>query len=171
MDSYRFRIEMEFMLTTGFWLLTTRKTARFCNWLRIPPCPQSTGRPGSSKRKTANDCRTPRRRRRYEEGNPRRLRRWVFTCDRNQPAGLVQANGRRQMIAVLQNGCAVIHLRSQSTGCSRSIWNCLPTEMGEEPSKTKRLHAHVTYWQSSSKAGKSCRVEQMLQRDGILRVR
>ena len=25
MDSHRFRIEMEFMLTNGFWLLTTRK--------------------------------------------------------------------------------------------------------------------------------------------------
>ena len=70
MDSYRFRIEMEFMLTTGFWLLTTRKTARFCNWLRMPS-----------------------------------------VC--NQPTGLVQANGRRQMIAVLQNGCAV--------GCSLAI--------------------------------------------------
>ena len=65
MDSHRFRIEMEFMLTTGFCLLTARKTARFCNWLRIPPCPQSTGRPGSGKRKTANDCRTPKRLRRY----------------------------------------------------------------------------------------------------------
>jgi hypothetical protein len=32
---------------------------------------------------------------------------------RNQPAGLVQANGKRQMIAVLQNGCAV--------GCSLAI--------------------------------------------------
>jgi hypothetical protein len=64
MDSHRFRIEMEFMLTTGFWLLTTRKTVRFCNWLRIPHV-------------------------------------------RNQPAGLVQANGKRQMIAVLQNGYAV----------------------------------------------------------------
>ena len=58
------------MLTTGFWLLTTRKTARFCNWLRIPPV-------------------------------------------HNQSAGLVQANGRRQMIAVLQDGCAV--------GCSFAI--------------------------------------------------
>ena len=63
-DGHRFRIEMEFMLTTGFWLLTTRKTARFCNRLRIP-------------------------------------------SGRNQLAGLVQANGRRQMIAVLQDGCAV----------------------------------------------------------------
>jgi hypothetical protein len=101
MDSHRFRIETEFMLTTGFWLLTTRKTVRFCNWLRIPPV-------------------------------------------RNQAAVLVQASGKRQIIAVLQNGgavmrkaiqdgCAVIHLRSQSIGCSRSILNCLPTEMGEEP--------------------------------------
>jgi hypothetical protein len=42
-------------------------------------CPQSTGRSSSGKRKTANDCRTP-----------RRLRRWVFTPDRNQPLVLFQ---------------------------------------------------------------------------------
>jgi hypothetical protein len=101
MDSHRFRIETEFMLTTGFWLLTTRKTVRFCNWLRIPPV-------------------------------------------RNQAAVLVQASGKRQIIAVLQNGgavmrkaiqdgCAVVHLRSQSIGCSRSISNRLPAETGEEP--------------------------------------
>ena len=29
MDSHRFRIEIEFMLTAGFWLLTTRKTEGF----------------------------------------------------------------------------------------------------------------------------------------------
>jgi hypothetical protein len=33
MDGHRHRIEMDFMLTTGFWLLTSRKTARFCKWL------------------------------------------------------------------------------------------------------------------------------------------
>ena len=32
------------------------------------------------------------------------------------------------------NGAAVIHWRSPSAGCSRSILNRLPTEMGEEPS-------------------------------------
>ena len=91
------------MLTTGFWLLATRKAARFCNWLRIPPV-------------------------------------------RHQPAGLVQASGRRQMIAVLQDGCAVVrrqsrtaaplgvHSRSQATGRSPSILNRLPNdELGEEP--------------------------------------
>ena len=56
-----------------YWFLTTRKTARFCNWLRIPPV-------------------------------------------RNQPAGLVQANGRRQMIAVLQDGCAVMRRAIQDGG-------------------------------------------------------
>jgi hypothetical protein len=58
------------MLTTGFWLLATRKAARFCNWIRISNV-------------------------------------------RNQVAGLVQSNGKRQMIAVLQDGCAV--------GCSLAI--------------------------------------------------
>jgi hypothetical protein len=43
----------------------TCKTARFCNGLRMPPCPQSSGRSRSGKRKTANDCRTPRRLRRW----------------------------------------------------------------------------------------------------------
>ena len=57
--------------------------------IRAPPCPQLNGRSYSGKRKTANHCRTPRRLCRYEEGNPRRLRRWVFTRDRNQPAVLV----------------------------------------------------------------------------------
>jgi hypothetical protein len=37
-------------------------------------CPQSAGRSRSGKRKTANNCRTP-----------KRLRRWLFTYDRNQP--------------------------------------------------------------------------------------
>ena len=30
MAGWRRRIEMEFMLTTGYWLLTSRKTAKFC---------------------------------------------------------------------------------------------------------------------------------------------
>jgi hypothetical protein len=34
MSGHRFRIEMEFMLITGFWLLTTRKSARFCKGLK-----------------------------------------------------------------------------------------------------------------------------------------
>ena len=69
------------MLTTGFWLLTTCKTARFCNWLRMHPV-------------------------------------------RNQPAGLVQVSGRRQMIAVLQDGCAVMRRAIQDgggVGCSLAI--------------------------------------------------
>jgi hypothetical protein len=33
MDGRHHRNKMDFMLTTGFWLLTSRKTARFCKWL------------------------------------------------------------------------------------------------------------------------------------------
>ena len=44
------------------------------------PCPQSTGRSRSGQRKTANNCRTPKRR-----------RRWLFTHDRNQPLVLFQS--------------------------------------------------------------------------------
>ena len=64
---------------------------------------------------------------------------------RNQAAVLVQASGRRQIIAVLQDGCAV--------GCSlaiainqpfSSILNRLPTEMGEEPKFKNHRHSHPT---------------------------
>jgi hypothetical protein len=84
MDSHRFRIEIEFMLTAGFWLLTTRKTEGFAIGPGHPPCPQSSGRSRSGKRKTANHCRTPKRRRRYEEGNPRRRRRYSLAIAINR---------------------------------------------------------------------------------------
>jgi hypothetical protein len=77
MDSHRFRIEIEFMLTAGFWLLTTRKTEGFAIGPGHPPV-------------------------------------------RNQAAVLIHASGKRQTIAVLQDGCAVLRRAIQdcfTVGC------------------------------------------------------